>query len=51
MVTVVSVQAHGVCGDEVVFHMHTCVHVCDNVCVSVCMCVCVFLRIDGMAWR
>lgn len=49
MVTGVSVQAHGVCGDEFVFQMHTCVHVCVDVRVSVCVCVC--LRIDGMAWR
>ena len=36
-----SVQVHGVCGDEFVFHLRTCVHVYVIVCVSLCVCVCV----------
>lgn len=39
MVTGVSVQAHGVCEDEFVFHLRTCVHLCVSVCVTVCVCI------------
>lgn len=50
MVTGVSVQAHGVCGDEFVFHLRMCVCVCQCMCICVCVFVCLCLRISD-AWH
>lgn len=44
-----SVQAHGVCGDEFVFHLH--VSVCVSVFAYLYVCIFMCLEIDGMVWR